>query len=138
MDRRQQVVTPDHLVDGGSGYSDQLADLRDAKQLHGRVVHASSTLCEAAPHAMGAALTAAEAAHLVVVPCRPSVADVTGIGATIDLAREANRTATAVLNAAPVRNPPSASAGVQQGIPQSLVDCLPDNQKMNGDADGPP
>lgn len=48
----------------------------------------------------GAALAAAQAAHLVLVPCRPAVADVTASGTTIDLAREAHRTATAVLSAA--------------------------------------
>ena len=87
--------------------------------------HAGAKLAviDTAPHAVGAALTAAQAAHLVIVPCRPAVADVTAIGTTIDLAREANRTVTAVLNAAPVRNPLTTQA--RDAITGYGADCAP-------------
>lgn len=60
---------------------------------------------DTAPQAADSALTAARAADLVLIPCRPSAADLAAIGATIDLARVAGKAPSAVLNAAPVRNP---------------------------------
>ena len=80
---------------------DRLIPVLDAARHAG----AKLAVIDTAPHATRDALEAARAAHLVVVPCRPAVADVTAIGTTIDLARQANRSALVVLNAAPVRNP---------------------------------
>ena len=60
---------------------------------------------DTAPHVSEAALEAARAADLVLIPCRPSAADLSAIGRTIEIAREAGVPAHAVLNAAPVRNP---------------------------------
>ena len=65
---------------------------------------AELVVVDTAPHAADAALLAARAADLVLIPCRPSAADLTAIGATIDLARIADTRAIAILNAAPVRN----------------------------------
>ena len=65
---------------------------------------AELVIIDTAPHAADAALEAARAAKLVLIPCRASAADLTAIGATIDVARLAKRPAVAVLNAAPVRS----------------------------------
>ena len=88
-----------------------------------RTAGARLAVIDTAPHAEDAALAAARTADLVLVPCRPAVADVTAIGATIDLARAANRTATVVLNAAPVRNPLTDQA--RAAIVGYGIDCAP-------------
>jgi chromosome partitioning protein len=59
---------------------------------------------DTAPHADSAALLAARAADLVLVPCRPSQFDLEAIGATLDLCALAKRRAVVVLNAAPIRS----------------------------------
>lgn len=61
-------------------------------------------IVDTAPHADQAALVAARAADVMIVPCRPSILDVDAIGATLDLAKLARRPAVVVLNAAPVRS----------------------------------
>ena len=60
---------------------------------------------DTAPHVSDAALEAARAANMVLIPCRPSAADLSAIGASVELVRQAGVPAHAVLNAAPVRNP---------------------------------
>jgi len=65
---------------------------------------------DTAPHADHAALQAARAADLVVIPCRPSTFDIAAISATLDLCRLANKPAQVVLNAAPVRSRVTAEA----------------------------
>ena len=62
-------------------------------------------LIDTAPHAADAALMAARAADLVLIPCRPSAADLHAIGGTIDLTRIAETRAVVVINSAPVNNP---------------------------------
>ena len=59
---------------------------------------------DTAPHADHAALQAARAADLVVVPCRPATFDIAAISATLDLCKLANKKAVIVLNAAPIRS----------------------------------
>ena len=70
-----------------------------------REAGARLAIIDTAPHAADAALAAARKADLILIPCRPSAADLSAIGQSVDLARIANRPAHAVLNAAPVRNP---------------------------------
>ncbi len=60
---------------------------------------------DTAPSVANSALLAARAADWVLIPCRPSVADLTAIGASVEIAREAARPSVAVINAAPVRSP---------------------------------
>ena len=60
---------------------------------------------DTAPSVANAALLAAQAADAVLIPCRASVADLTAIGASVEIAREAGRPAIAVINSAPVRSP---------------------------------
>lgn len=59
---------------------------------------------DTAPHADHAALQAARAADMVVVPCRPATFDLAAISATLDLCRLANKHSVVVLNAAPIRS----------------------------------
>lgn len=61
-------------------------------------------ILDTAPHADHAALQAARAADLVVVPCRPATFDIAAISATLDLCKLANKKAVIVLNAAPIRS----------------------------------
>ena len=68
---------------------------------------------DTAPHADRAALLAARAADLVVVPCRPAVFDLGAIEATLDVCRLAKRPAVVVLNAAPTRSRVVEEAGVE-------------------------
>ena len=70
-----------------------------------REAGAQLAVIDTAPHVSDAALEAARAAHMVLIPCRPSAADLTAIGASVELARQAGVPAHAVLNAAPVRKP---------------------------------
>ncbi len=66
---------------------------------------------DTAPHADRAALQAARASDLVVVPCRPAVFDLGAIEATLDVCRLAKRPAVVVLNAAPIRSRVVEEAG---------------------------
>jgi chromosome partitioning protein len=59
---------------------------------------------DTAPNADQAALQAARAADLVLIPCRPSILDLDAIGATLELCILANRPGWVVLNAAPIRS----------------------------------
>lgn len=59
---------------------------------------------DTAPHADQAALRAARASDLVLIPCRPAMFDVAAIRSTLDLCDLAKRPATVVLNAAPIRS----------------------------------
>lgn len=61
-------------------------------------------ILDTAPHADHAALQAARAADLVVIPCRPATFDIAAISATLDLCKLANKQAVVVLNAAPIRS----------------------------------
>ena len=80
---------------------EQLAAVLGAARTAGALL----VIIDTAPHVREAALDAARAADMVLIPCRPSVADLSAIGATVDLARQAGVPAHAILNAAPVRNP---------------------------------
>ena len=61
---------------------------------------------DTAPNASdNAVLRATRAADLVLIPCRPSAADLSAIGVSIKIAQRAKTDAHVVINAAPVRNP---------------------------------
>jgi chromosome partitioning protein len=62
---------------------------------------AELVLIDTAPHAESAALAAAKAADLVLIPCRPGILDLRAIGTTADLVRIAGKPAYVVLNAVP-------------------------------------
>ena len=75
------------------------------------VIHTSTKhgvdLCviDTAPHSEAAALAAARAADLVLIPCRPAVFDLRAIASSVDLAQIAKKPALVVINAAPPRGP---------------------------------
>lgn len=62
---------------------------------------AKLVIIDTAPHAEGAAMAAARAADLVLIPCRAGILDLRAIGATAELVRIAGKPAFAVLNAMP-------------------------------------
>ena len=62
---------------------------------------ADLALIDTAPHAESAALAAAKAADLVLIPTRPGILDLRAIGSTADLAKIAGKPAYVVLNAIP-------------------------------------
>ena len=78
-----------------SAHASRLAPVLKAAREGG----AELVVIDTAPHAADAALQAARAANLVLIPCRPSAPDLKAIGATIDLARIADTRAVAILNA---------------------------------------
>ena len=82
----------------------------DASQLPALLTAARDTdaalaIIDTAPHSTDAALAAARAANLVLIPCRASVADLHAIGSSIKITRQAGTATAVVLNAAPVQGP---------------------------------
>ena len=84
-----------------SGHAAQLPTLLTAARDAG----AKFAIIDTAPHSTDAALAAAHAADLVLIPCRASVADLYAIGTSIEITRQAGTAAVVVLNAAPVQGP---------------------------------
>jgi chromosome partitioning protein len=64
---------------------------------------ADFAILDTAPHADAIASDAAAFADLILIPCRPSAFDLDAIGASIRLARAAEKPAFVVINAAPVQ-----------------------------------
>jgi chromosome partitioning protein len=63
----------------------------------------SLSILDTAPNSESAALTAARAADLILIPCRPALLDLKAIGFTVDVVRLANKPAVVILNATPTR-----------------------------------
>lgn len=72
--------------------------------------HADIVFIDTAPHAENAALMAARAADIVLVPCRPSVVDLRAINASANIAQLAGKPAWVVLNQVPARGTLAAEA----------------------------
>ena len=70
-----------------------------------RATGAELAFIDTAPSVANTAQLAAKAADRVLIPCRPSVADLTTIGASVQIAVEATKPAIAVIKAAPVGSP---------------------------------
>ncbi len=64
---------------------------------------AKLAIIDTAPHSESAALAAARASDLVIIPCRPAILDLRAIGSTADLVKLAKAKACIVLNAVPSR-----------------------------------
>ena len=64
---------------------------------------ASFLVVDTPPRAGAGALEAARVADLVLIPCRPSVADLAAVPLNLDIARQAGTPAAVVLNAVPPR-----------------------------------
>jgi chromosome partitioning protein len=62
---------------------------------------ADLVLIDTAPHGESAALAAAKAADLILIPTRPGILDLRAIGTTADLAKLAGKPAFVVFNALP-------------------------------------
>jgi chromosome partitioning protein len=60
---------------------------------------------DTAPHSGEVALAAAEAADLILIPCRPGILDLRAIGSTVRIAKLAGKPAFVVLNTVPPRAP---------------------------------
>ncbi len=101
------------------GSAPQLPALLEAAQASG----AELAIIDTAPHSTGAALKAARAADLVLIPCRASVADLHAIGTSIEISRQARTPASVVLNAAPVQG--SLVSQAQAAIAGYGVDLAP-------------
>jgi chromosome partitioning protein len=65
--------------------------------------NADLVLIDTAPHSGDVALAAAEAANLVLIPCRAGILDLRAIGTTARAVKLAEKTAYVVLNAVPPR-----------------------------------
>ena len=88
-----------------------------------RSAEAQLAVIDTAPHVSAAALEAARAGDMVLIPCRPSAADLTAIGASVELARQAAVPTHAILNAAPIRNPLTEQA--RQAIARYGINTVP-------------
>src|SRR3954471_11830196 len=66
---------------------------------------ADLAIIDSAPHSGEVALAAAEAADLILIPCRAGILDLRAIGATARIAKLAGKPAYVVLNAIPPRAP---------------------------------
>ena len=89
-----------------SAQAARLAEVLATAREHG----AALAIIDSAPHAEAAALAAARAADLVLVPCRPSILDLRAVGASHDIAKLAGTPAAAVLCGIPARGSLAAEA----------------------------
>ena len=93
-----------------------LADALETAVTHG----ADHVLIDTAPHSETAALTAARAADLILIPCRPSSVDLQAIATTVDLITLAKTPALFVLSCVRPGDktlPDSADAYLSQQYP---------------------
>ncbi len=84
-----------------SAQAARLPQVREAASKAGAVL----AVIDTAPHSESAALAAARAADLILIPCRPAILDLRAIQATIDLAKLAGKPVAVVLNSVPPRGP---------------------------------
>jgi chromosome partitioning protein len=66
---------------------------------------ADIAILDTAPHSGEVALAAAEAADLILIPCRPGILDLRAIGTTARIVKLAGKVAYVVLNTVPPRAP---------------------------------
>ncbi len=82
-----------------SAQASRLPQCLEAAQKAGSEV----VIIDTAPHSESAALAAARAADLVLIPCRPAILDLRAISNTVDLVKLAGTKAAVVLNSVPPR-----------------------------------
>jgi len=78
---------------------------------------AGLVIIDSAPHSADAAVAAAEAADLILIPCRAGILDLRAIATTARIVKMTGKPAFVILNAAPIRAPrlmEDAAAAVQQ------------------------
>ena len=88
-----------------------------------RTAGAEIAFIDTAPHASDAALAAARASDLVLVPCKASVADLDAIGPSVDIARMAGNITVAVISQATVGSTLVAEA--RDAIAGYAIACAP-------------
>ena len=84
---------------------------------------AKLAIIDTAPHSESAALAAARASDLVIIPCRPAILDLRAIGSTVDLVNLAKAKACIVLNAVPSRGTLAEEA--EEAVSSYGVEVLP-------------
>jgi chromosome partitioning protein len=89
-----------------SAQASRLGDVLTTARSHG----ADLCIIDTPPQSETAALTAACAADLILIPCRPSILDLRAISSSVDLVQIAKRPALIVLNATPPRGSLAAQA----------------------------
>ena len=81
---------------------------------------AGLVIIDSAPHSAEAAVAAAEAADLILIPCRAGILDLRAIATTARIVKVTGKPAFVVLNAAPIRAPrlmeDAAAAVTQHGL----------------------
>lgn len=82
-----------------SAQASRINDVLDTARKNG----ADVCIIDTAPHSETAALAAARAADLILIPCRAGILDLRGISSSVDLVQIAKRPALVVLNAVPPR-----------------------------------
>ena len=100
-----------------SAHASRLAhEIRRVEEMEGDLL-----IIDTAPHSDSAALEAAKAADLILVPCRPAILDIEAISNTLDLVRTTGTPIYVVMNAvAPQGNEATeaaeAIAGLEVGV----------------------
>lgn len=80
-----------------TAHAPRLATILTAAAANG----ATLAFLDTAPHSQGDALAAAQAADVILIPCRPGILDLRAIDATVQIARLAKKPAAVILNACP-------------------------------------
>ena len=70
-----------------TGHAPRLGSILEAAAANG----AGLALLDTAPHSQGDALAAAQAADVLLIPCRPGILDLRAIGATVQIAKLAGK-----------------------------------------------
>ena len=96
-----------------AAHAPRLARVLDAARIGG----ADLAVIDTAPHASDAALAAARAADLILVPCRASVADLHAIGASLDVSQLAGVPAWVVLKRGAGPGPARSAGTAGDGRP---------------------
>lgn len=79
---------------------------------------------DTAPHSQGDAMTAAQLADTILIPCRPGILDLRAISATVQIAKMAAKPAVVVLNACPPQGRALADEA-EQAVKGYGVDVAP-------------
>ena len=102
-----------------STHSERLQNILELAEENG----ATLAILDTAPHTEIAALDAARASDMALVPCKPSLIDLQAIGSTIDVVQLAKVPAHIVLNAVPARGDLADQA--RQAVEIYDVPCAP-------------
>lgn len=96
-----------------SAHASRLAhEMKRVEDMEGELL-----IIDTAPHSDSAALEAAKAADLILVPCRPAILDIEAISNTLDLVRTTGTPIYVVMNAvAPQGNEASEAAEAISGL----------------------